>query len=95
MESKLIKKLMDAGLGPSKLEFFTNRPELVIAKQSGQSAEVEYICPFCKFYEIKNIEMGKGTTKSGKTSRKFDRPKFSCSKCGKTIEVLNLKNKEK
>ena len=88
MESKLIKKLMDAGLGPSKLEFFTNRPELVVVKQSGQSAEVEYICPFCKFYEIKNIEMTKG-------KRKFDRPEFNCSKCGKTIEVPNLKNKKK
>jgi DNA-directed RNA polymerase subunit RPC12/RpoP len=95
MESKLIKKLMDTGLRPSKLEFFTNRSELVVAKQPGQPAEVEYICPHCKFYEIKNIEMGKGVTKSGKTSKKFDRPSFTCSKCGKTIEVPNLKNKEK
>lgn len=91
MESKLIKKWMDAGLKPGKFEFFTNRPELVIGKLHGQDAEVEYICPFCKFYEIKTIEMGKGTTKSGKTSKKFDRPTFSCSKCGKKIAVHKLK----
>lgn len=84
MESKLIKKLMDAGSRSSSLEFFTNRPEIVVAKQHDQPAEVEYICPFCKFYEIKNIEMVKG-------KRKFARPKFNCSKCGKAIEVLDLK----
>ena len=88
MDSKLVKKLMDAGLRPSSLEFFTNRPEIVVAKQHNQPAEVEYICPFCKFYEIKNIEMVRG-------KRKFARPEFNCSKCGKTIEVSSLKNKTK
>jgi transcription initiation factor IIE alpha subunit len=91
MESKLIKKLMDAGVSPSKLEFFTNRPELVVAKQRDKPAEVEYVCPYCKFYEIKTVQMEKGTTKSGRTSKKFTRPKFNCSKCGKTIEVFDLK----
>ena len=82
---------MDAGLRPGNFEFFTNRPELVMGKLPGQSAEVEYVCPHCKFYEIKTIEMIKGTTKSGKTSKKFDRPSFTCSKCGKKIEVPKLK----
>jgi hypothetical protein len=91
MESNLIKKLMGAGLTPSKLEFFTNRPELVIAKQRDKPAEVEYICPHCKFYEIKTVQMEKGTTKSGRTSKKFSRPEFNCSKCGKTIKVFDLK----
>jgi hypothetical protein len=93
MESKLIKKWMDAKLGPSKFEFFTNRPTLIVGKLPGQDAEVEYICPFCNFYEIKNVKMEKGVTKSGKTSKKFDRPIFNCSKCGKKIEVSSLKGK--
>ena len=91
MESKLIKKWISSGLKPSNFEFFTNRPNLVVGKLSNQDAEVEYICPNCQFCEIKTIQMEKGVTKSGKTSKKFSRPEFSCSKCNKSIEVSKLK----
>jgi len=85
MESKLIKKWAEEGLSPSKdFEFFTRRENLIIGKKLNQLAEVEYNCPFCSFYEIKTIEMVKG-------KKKFKRPNFKCSKCGKTIEVPNLK----
>ena len=85
MESKLIKKWVEEGLSPSKdFEFFTRRENLVIGKKLNQSADVEYQCPFCSFYEIKTIEMEKG-------KKNFKRPNFKCSKCGKTIEVPDLK----
>jgi len=85
MESKLIKKWVEEGLIPSKdFEFFTRRENVVIGKKLNQLAEVEYQCPFCGFYEIKTIEMEKG-------KKKFKRPNFKCFKCGKTIEVPNLK----
>ena len=93
MDSKLVKKWIEAGLKPSNFEFFTNRLNLIIGKLPGQDAEVEYNCPHCSFYEIKTIQMEKGITKSGKTSKKFDRPSFSCSKCNKMIEVPALKKK--
>lgn len=93
MESELIKKWKESGIKPSNLEFFTNRPNLVVGKLMNQDAEVEYTCPNCNFYEIKTIQMEKGTSKSGKTSKKFERPQFACSKCGKTIEVSALKKK--
>ncbi len=93
MDSKLIKKWEESGIRPSNLEFFTNRSELVMGKLPNQDAEVEYICPSCQFYEIKNVPMEKRTTKLGKTSRKFERPEFSCSKCNKTIQVSPLKKK--
>ncbi len=91
MDSKLIKEWMSAGLKPGSFEFFTNRPDIVIGKLRDKPAKVEYICPFCKHYEIKEIEMEKNITKSGKTSKKFSRPEFNCSKCGKTIKVETLK----
>ena len=93
MESKLIKKWEDSGVRPSNLEFFTNRENLIMGKLPNQDAEVEYTCPYCRFYEVKSVPMEKGTTKSGKTSRKFERPSFLCSKCNKTIEVSQLKKK--
>ncbi len=93
MDGKLIKKWKESGVTPSKLEFFTNRPELVMGKLPGQDAEVEYICPSCEFYEMKTVPMEKGTTKSGKTSKKFDRPEFNCSKCSMLIKVPALKKK--
>ena len=93
MESKLIKKWLEAGIKPSNLEFFTNRPDLIVGKLPNQDAEVEYICPHCQFYEIKIIQMEKGATKSGKTSKKFERPEFLCTKCNKTIKVARLKQK--
>ncbi len=87
MDSKLIKEWMNQGLRPSKdFEFFTRRDNLIIGKKRNEPAQVEYNCPFCGFYEIKTIEMEKG-------KKKFKRPKFKCSKCGKTILVLNLKKK--
>ncbi len=91
MESRLVKKWTGSGLKPSSFEFFTNRPNLVIGKLPGEDAEVEYICPYCQFYEIKNIQMEKNITKSGKTSKKFVRPEISCSKCKKIIKVESLK----
>lgn len=93
MESKLIAKWEISGLKPSNFEFFTNRQNLVIGKLPNQDAEVEYTCPHCNFCEIKTIKMEKGITKSGKTSKKFERPEFTCSKCNKTIEVPTLKKK--
>lgn len=84
MDSKLIKKWMAEGLRPGNFEFFTNRPDIVVGKLPGKDAEVEYVCPFCKFSEIKTVPMEKG-------KKKFKRPEFECSKCKKTIEVPNLK----
>lgn len=85
MDSKLIKKWIGEGLSPSKdFEFFTRRDNFVVGKKLNEPAEVEYICPFCSFYEIKTIEMEKG-------AKKFKRPKFQCSKCGKTVLVPDLK----
>lgn len=85
MESKLIKKWVEEGLKLSKdFEFFTRREDLVIGKLWNKPARVEYICPFCSFYEIKTIEMVKG-------KKRFKRPKFKCSKCGKTILVPDLR----
>lgn len=72
------------GLTISNFEFFTNRPNVVIGKLPGQMAEVEYVCDKCGFYEIKKIEIKKG-------AKKFLRPKFNCSKCGKVITVPALK----
>jgi transposase-like protein len=66
---------------------FTNRENLVIGKLVGQKALVEYICPYCEFYEIKEIEL----EKLASDPTKFKRPKFKCSNCGKTIIVENLK----
>ena len=77
---------MGEGIRPSNFEFFTNRPDVVVGKMHGKDAEVEYTCPFCQFYEIKNVPMEKG-------KKKFKRPSFTCSKCEKTIEVSNLKKK--
>ncbi|MEM5797530.1 MAG: hypothetical protein QXD72_01115 [Candidatus Aenigmatarchaeota archaeon] len=86
MDSKLIRKWKDSGLKPSNFEFLTNRPTLVIGKLPNRDAEVEYICPYCNFYEIKTIQMEKG-------KKKFKRPNFHCSKCNKIIEVPELKSK--
>jgi len=89
MESKLIKQWVSDGLKPSKdFEFFTRRPNLVVGKLIGKPAKVEYKCPFCGFYEIKEITMEKA---SG--GKKFKRPKFKCSGCGKTILVESLRKK--
>ncbi len=82
---------MGQNLRPSNFEFFTNRPELVVGKLPEKDAEVEYVCPHCSFYEIKRIQMNRGVTASGKPKKKLDRPEFNCSKCGKTIKVLELK----
>jgi len=88
MESKLIKEWLEKGLKPSTdFEFFTKRDNVVVGKLKGQKAVVEYECPYCGFYEIKyDVEMEKS-----KTGKKFLRPKFKCSKCGKTIVVEPLK----
>ncbi len=87
MESKLVKEWMSKNLTPSKdFEFFTRRENLVIGKLKDQEAQVEYICPYCKFYEIKYIQMEKD-----KSNKKFKRPRFKCSRCGKTILVESLK----
>lgn len=90
MESKLIKEWMSKGLKVSTdFDFFTKRDNVVVGKLKGQPAIVEYECPDCKHYEITNeVELEK--SKSGK---KFQRPKFKCSKCGKRIVVEALKKK--
>jgi len=83
--SKLISKWLAAGLKPSDFEFFTNRPNVVIGKLPGEDALVEYKCPYCGFYEIKKLQLER------KKDGKFKRPKFACSKCGKTILVEDLR----
>ena len=87
MESKLIKKWVAEGLKPSSFEFFTRRENVVIGKQQGKDAEVEYECDKCKNYEIISLNMEQG----GKRRKKFERPEFKCSKCGNLIKVDPLK----
>jgi len=87
MESKLIKKWVAEGLKPSSFEFFTRRENVVIGKQQGKDAEVEYECDKCKNYEIIFLNMEQG----GKRRKKFERPEFKCSKCGNLIKVDPLK----
>lgn len=84
MKSKLIEKWMREGLRPSSFEFFTRRENLVLGKLPGRQALVEYICPSCKFYEIKTVEMVR-------EKKKFRRPRFKCSNCGKSIVVRDLR----
>ncbi len=87
MESKLLKEWIEKGLSISKdFDFFTKRDYAVVGKLKDQPAVVEYECPYCKYYEIKNIEL----EKSGK---KYKRPKFKCSNCGKTIIVEAMRKK--
>lgn len=89
MESKLVKEWLSKGLKPSKdFEFLTRRPEVVVGKVKGEPAQAEYECPYCEHYGIDEIEMEK--KKGGK---KYKRPKFKCSNCGKTIMVKSLKKK--
>ncbi|MEM5875536.1 MAG: hypothetical protein QXW01_03380 [Candidatus Aenigmatarchaeota archaeon] len=86
-DSKLLNEWRSKGLKISDFEFFTNREKIVIGKLPDEEAKVEYYCPYCGFYEIKVIELER--LKSDPT--KFKRPKFKCSKCGKTIIVEDLK----
>lgn len=87
MESKLIKQWIDQGLKLSKnFEFLTRQPNVIVGKLINKPAQVEYECPYCRFYEIKEIEMEK-------KGKKFKRPKFKCSKCEKIILVESLKSK--
>jgi formylmethanofuran dehydrogenase subunit E len=87
MKSKLIEEWVKMGLSPSKdFDFFTKRDYAVVGKLKDKQALVEYECPYCNFYEIKEIEL----EKSGK---KFKRPKFKCSECDKTITVESLRKK--
>jgi len=89
MKSKLVEKWSNQGLRPSKdFEFLTRRPDILVGKVAEKPAQVEYNCPFCGFYEIKEIELERGT------KGKFKRPKFKCSKCDKTILVESLKKKK-
>lgn len=83
--SKLIAEWVKAGIKPTDFEFFTNRSNVVIGKLPGEEGLVEYRCPYCGFYEIKEIKLEK------KANGKFKRPKFKCSKCGKTIIVRDLR----
>jgi len=87
MDSKLVKKWLEAGLKPSGFEFFTRRENVVVGKLPGKDAEVEYVCDKCNNYEIKTIEMEQG----GKKKKKFERPEFECTKCGKVFKVEQLK----
>ncbi|MEM5814953.1 MAG: hypothetical protein QXD89_00475 [Candidatus Aenigmatarchaeota archaeon] len=87
-DSKLIQEWISKGLKLSDFEFFTKRDNLVIGKLPNQDGLVEYKCPYCNFYEIKKIELEKMKS----DSRKFKRPKFKCSNCGKTILVESLKS---
>jgi transposase-like protein len=84
MESKLLKEWKEKNLLLKDFEFFTKRENLVIGKLIGKPALVEYICPYCNFYEIKEIELVRG-------KKRFRRPKFNCSNCKKTIFVEDLR----
>jgi len=89
MDSKIVKEWMSQGLKLSKdFEFFTRRPNMVVGKVKGLPAKAEYTCPFCGFQGIDEIEMEKDSK-----GKKFKRPKFKCSGCGKTIRVESLKKK--
>ena len=61
---------------------------MVVGKVKDKPPKVEYNCPFCGFYGIDEIEMEKDSK-----GKKFKRPKFKCSGCGKTIRLENLKKK--
>ena len=87
MDSKLVKKWLAEGLKPSTFEFFTRRENVVVGKMPGKDAEVEYVCDKCSNYEIKTIEMEQG----GKKKKKFERPEFECTKCGKVFKIEPLK----
>jgi len=87
MDSKLIKKWLGEGLKPSSFEFFTHRENVVVGKLPGKDAEVEYVCDKCNNYEIKIVEMGQ----KGVRKKKFERPEFECSKCGKIFKIEPLK----
>lgn len=87
MDSKLVKEWVSQGLKPSKdFEFFSRRPDMVVGKVIGKPAKVEYTCPFCGLYEIKEVEMEKDSK-----GKKFKRLKFTCSGCGKSIIIEDLK----
>jgi len=89
MDSKLVKEWVSQGLKPSKdFEFFSRRPDMVVGKVRGKPAKAEYNCPFCGFYTIDEIEMEKDSK-----GKKFKRPKFKCSGCGRTIRMESLKKK--
>ena len=92
MESKLLKEWIEKKLSISKdFNYFTKRDYAVVGKLKDQPAVVEYECPFCKHYEIKNIEL---EIELKKARKKFKRPTFKCSSCGKTIIVESLKKKK-
>ncbi|MEM0473583.1 MAG: hypothetical protein QXF88_02585 [Candidatus Aenigmatarchaeota archaeon] len=88
MESKLLKEWMNKGLKISTdFEYYTKRDFAVVAKLRGQPPIIEYECPECKHYEITNdVELEKS-----KNGKKFQRPKFKCSKCGKKYVIESLK----
>ncbi|MBS3052386.1 MAG: hypothetical protein J4428_03370 [Candidatus Aenigmarchaeota archaeon] len=89
MESKLIKEWVSKGLSISRdFDLFSKRDFALVAKMKGQDPIVEYECPKCKFYEVKNIEL-----KRNKSGKKFLEPKFNCSKCNEKIVVEKLKKK--
>lgn len=82
-----MKEWIEKGLSVSKdFDLFIKRDNAVVGKLKNQPAIVEYECPYCSHYEIKNIEL----EKSGK---KFKRPKFKCTSCSKTIIVGSLRKK--
>lgn len=87
MDSKLVKKWVAEGMKPSSFEFFTRRANVIVGKMPGKDAEVEYECDNCKNYEIISVKMEQG----GKRKKKFDRPEFNCSKCGKNFVIEPLK----
>jgi len=87
MDSKLIKKWLGEGLKPTNFEFFTRRENIVVGKLPGKDAEVEYECDNCKNYEIISLKM----EQAGKRKKKFERPEFKCSKCGKVFKIELLK----
>ena len=89
MESKLVKEWVSKGLKPSKdFEFFARRPDAVVGKLVNGPAMAEYECPYCGYHGIDEIEMEKDSK-----GKKYKRPKFKCSNCGKTVRLESLKKK--
>ncbi len=87
MESKLIKEWLSKGMTVSKdFDLFIKRDFAVVAKIKGQGSIVEYECPKCKFYEVKNIEL-----KRNKAGKKYLEPRFNCSQCNEKIVVEKKK----
>ena len=84
--SKLVEEMREKKISIIEdCDFFTRRKNFVIVKfKNEEKAKLEYRCDKCENYEIIELEMVKG-------KKKFKRPNFKCSKCGKLYRVPELR----